>query len=176
MNNILPAGTANYAALGGPTVKAANTRQAMPFLQELADRYLTDANNMDHVLIHSLIRHTLDFNRLAYSSGVFFTAEELAGFTVATQGVGKYLQLLRARAKAAKQLLWHIVPKAHYMQHFPAEAKLISPRVVQCYIEESYIGKIAQIWASSKCGPYSETIQAVSLLKYLVWVVVELDL
>ena len=176
MKNLLPAGTADYAALGGPTVKAANTRQAMPFLRGLADRYLTNPLNMDHVLIHQLIRHTLEFNRLVYSSGTFFTDDELIAFRTATEGIGKYMQLLRSRAKQKKQLLWHIVPKTHYMQHFPDEARLISPRVVQCYIEESYIGKIAAIWTSSKCGPYSETIQFLALLKYLVWVVIELDL
>ena len=86
------------------------------------------------------------------------------------------MQLLGSRAKAKKELLRHIVPNTHYMQRFPAEAKIIPPRVVQCYIEESYICKIAQIWASSKSGPYSETIQRVGLLKYLVCLVVELDL
>ena len=86
------------------------------------------------------------------------------------------MQLLRSRAKAAKQLLWHIVPKTHYMQHFPQEARLISPRIVQCYIEESYIGKIAQIWASSKSGPYKDTIQYWVLLKYLVWLTIGLNL
>ena len=39
-----------------------------------------------------------------------------------------------------------------------------------------YIGKVAKIWASSKNGPYSETIQRVGLLKCLVWLAVELDL
>ena len=175
MKHITPAGAAEYAALGGPTVKAANTRQAMPVLKELADRYLTDVNNMDHVLMHQLIRHTLEFNRLMYSSGVFFEAAELAAFTHAAEGIGKHMQLLRSRAKAATQLTWHITPKTHYIQHFPAEAKLISPRVVQCYIEESYIGKIAQIWAASKNGPCKETIQEISLLKYLVWLVIELN-
>ena len=91
-------------------------------------------------------------------------------------GAGKYLQLLRARAKEATQLLWHITPKAHYMQHSPAEAKLISPRAVQCYIEESHIGKMAQVWSSCKNGPVKETIQFTALLKYLVWLAIELDL
>ena len=84
MKNLIPAGTAKYAALGGPTVKAANTRQAMPLLKELALRHLTDSNNMDHVIIHQLIMHTLEFHRLAYSTGVFFTTGELAAFTEAT--------------------------------------------------------------------------------------------
>ena len=174
--NLLPAGEKQYAALNGPTVKAANTRQAMPVLKEIANRYLTDIANIDHVSMHQLITHTLEFHRLSYCSGVFFTQEELAAFTEATNGICKYMQLLRKRAKEAKQLLWHIRPKTHYMQHFPQEARLISPRFVQCYIEESYIGKIAQVWASSKNGPYKESIQSITLLKYLVWLAIELDL
>ena len=118
----------------------------------------------------------MEFHRLSYSSGTFFTPEDLAAYDEAAKGMGKYMQLLRKRAKAAEQLLWHITPKTHFMQHFPQEARLISPRIVQCYIEESYIGKIAQIWTSSKNGPYNETIQFFALLKYLVWLCIELDL
>ena len=173
---LLPGGASNYADLRGPTVKAANTRQAMPFLKDLANRHLTDPNEMDHVIIHQLLEHTAEFNRLIYSSGAFFTPEELAAFDQATKGIGKYMQLLRKRAKEAKQLLWKIVPKTHYMQHFPDEARLINPRVVQCYIEESYIGKLAQIWASARNGPYKEAIQFFALLKYLIWLVIEMDL
>ena len=174
--NIYPAGSADYAALGGPKVKAANTRQAMPFLGVLARLHLTDLENTDHLLMHRLIQHSLDFNRLINSSGRILTKPQLDAFTVATEGVGKYIQLLRSRAKEQRQLLWHIVPKTHHMQHFPTEAKLINPRLVQCYIEESYIGKVAKIWASSKNGPYKETVQRIVLLKYLVWLVVEMDL
>ena len=176
MKNLSSDGPATYAALCGPTVKAANTRHAMPFLKDLANRHLTSATNADHVIIHQLLNHTMEFHRLSYSSGTFFTPEDLAAYDEAAKGMGKYMQLLRKRAKEAKQLLWHITPKTHFMQHFPQEARLISPRVVQCYIEESYIGKIAQIWASSKNGPYGETIQSFALLKYLVWLCIELDL
>ena len=175
-SNLQPHGAKDYATLAGPTVKAANTRQSLPFLKYIADRYLTDESNIDHVLIHLLIRHTLEFNRVMYSAGTFFTDAEIHELTNATLGVGKYMQLLRARAKEAGSLLWHITPKTHYMQHFPAEAKLISPKAVQCYIEESYIGKIAQVWASCKNGPVKETIQATALLKYLIWLAIELDL
>ena len=68
MKNIFPSGTDKYAALGGATVKAANTRQAIPFLKDLADRYLTDGGNLDHVLIHELIKRTIEFNRLTYNT------------------------------------------------------------------------------------------------------------
>ena len=176
MKNILPAGSADYATLGGPTIKAANTRQAMPFLQDLAREHLQDIGNLDQQLMRRLIHHTLEFIRVLNSSGVVLTQLQLDDLKVATEGVGKFMQLLRHRAKEQKQLLWHIVPKTHYMQHFPAEARLINPKVVQCYIEESYIGKVAKIWSSSKNGPHKDTIQRVVLLKYLVWLAVEMDL
>ena len=173
--NVKPSG-AEYAVLHGTTIKAANTRGLVPFLKVLADKFLTDVNELDHVLMHELIKHTIKFNDVIYSSGTFLTQSEIEKLTVATQGVGKYMQLLRSRAKADKQMLWYISPKTHYMQHFPDEARLINPRVVQCYIEESFIGKIAAIWASTKNGPYSQVIQRTALLKYLVWLVIELDL
>ena len=176
ITNIIPAGTADYATLGGPSIKAANTRQAMPFVQLLCDLHLRNTDNMDHLLIRRLMDHVTDFNIVLFCSGTFLTPLRVDRLAEATEGVGKYMQLLRSRAKEAKQLLWHITPKTHYMQHFPAEARLINPRVVQCYIEESYIGKVAKIWASSKNGPHRETIQRLVLLKYFVWLVVEMDL
>ena len=176
MKHLIPGGTATYAALGGPTVKAANTRHAMPFLKDLADRFLTKKEDLHHVAMHQLIQHTLDFHKLSYSTGTFFTREELKAFGEAADGMGKYMQLLRNMAKKKQQLLWQIKPQTHYMQHFPQEARLISPRLVQCYIEESYIGKIAQIWSSTKNGPYKETIQFEALLKYLVWLTIEMGL
>ena len=176
LKNIFPGGKDHCADLRGKQAKAANTRHAMPFLKDLANECLTDNLNKDHCLIHILIDYTLEFNRLVYSTGIFYTADELAKLSEAAKGIGVTMQLLRQRAKDQKQLLWHITPKLHYMQHFPDEAKLISPRVVQCYIEESYIGKISQIWSSSKNGPCQETIQHTALLKYLIWLCIELDL
>ena len=60
------------------------------------------------------------------------------------------------------------------MMHLPGEARLIEPRIVQCYSEESMVGRATKIWASCKKGPYAYSIQEVSLINYLV--VIELDL
>ena len=138
--------------------------------------HLQDIGNLDHQLIRRLIHHNLEFIGVLNSSGVVLTQLQLDDLKMATEGIGKFMQLLRHKAKEQKQLLWHIVPKTHYMQHFPAEARLINPKVVQCYIEESYIGKVAKIWSSSKNGPHKDTIQRTVLLKYLVWLAVEMDL
>ena len=154
----------------------ANTQHAVPVLKALADTYFTDGTNVDHVLMHQLLHRTIEFKRVMDASGTFFTEPELKQLAEATEGVGKYMQLLRAKAKDDNRLIWHISPKTHYMQHFPEEARLISPKVVQCYIEESYIGKVAEIWKSCKNEPYFDCIQRLALLKYLVWLCLELEL
>ena len=148
----------------------------MPFLKTLAKHQLKDTRNTDHVCMHILIDHCITYINVLNNSGTFLNEAQLKQLNEATQGVGMYLQLLRSRAKEAKQMLWWIQPKAHYMQHIPEEAKLINPKVVTCYIEESFIGKVAKVWISSKNGPYAETIQELVLLKYLVWLAIDNDL
>ena len=176
INNLMPGGMSDWAALAGPIVKAANARQARSLLKDIANAILTDITHEYQVAIYILIDHVLEFDRVMYTSGRFLTQEELISFTEATQGVCKMMQLLRSIAKRDKQLLWHIVRNTHCMQHFPAEAASISSRYVQCYIEESFIGKIAKVWSSSKHGPYAGTIQAAALLKHLMWVIIEMEL
>jgi len=73
MKNLSSDGPATYAGLCGPTVKAANTRHAVPFLKDLANRHLTSNVDADHAIIHQLFSHTMEFHRLSYSSGTFFT-------------------------------------------------------------------------------------------------------
>ena len=81
-------------ALHGPTIKAATTRNVMPFLTVLANEHLQNIRgDMDHALMHMLIEHVLELNRLNYTTGVFFTQEQLEAYEVATQNVGKFMQL-----------------------------------------------------------------------------------
>ena len=72
--------------------------------------------------------------------------------------------------------MWHITPKTHAMKHLPGEARSIGPRVVQCYSEESMVGRATKIWASCKNGQCAYLVQEVSLIKYIVILAIELDL
>ena len=101
MKNILPAGSAEYATLGGPTIKAANTRQAMPFLKDLAREHLQDIGNLDHCLMRRLIHHTSEFIGVLNRSGVVLTQLQLDDLKMATEGIGKFMQLLGEGTKAA---------------------------------------------------------------------------
>ena len=55
--------------------------------------------NVDHVLMHKLLHHTIEFKRVMDASGTFFTEPELKQLAAAREGVGKYMHLLRATAK-----------------------------------------------------------------------------
>ena len=72
--------------------------------------------------------------------------------------------------------MYQCTPKTHYFQHLPHQATLINPRYMQCYGEESAIGKATQTWWSCAEGPYAPTVQRSVLIKYLTALVVILDL
>ena len=89
---------------------------------------------------------------------------------------GKYIMLLRQISKDRGDMLWQIVPKTHYMQHLALQSRLLNCRCVQVYKEESMVGKITAIYASCADGPYSNTIQFGTLVKYLTLLCLELEL
>ena len=86
------------------------------------------------------------------------------------------MQYLGSNSRDRFELLWHITPKIHAMMHLPTEARLIGPRIVQCYSEESIVGRATKIWANCKHGPYAYSMHEVNLIKYLVVLSIELDL
>ena len=80
----------------------------MPFLKVVADECLTNDDNRHHCLMHVLIKAVLDFNRLTYSTGVFYTTAELEALTETAQRIGSFMQLLRSEFKEEKTaLLFH---------------------------------------------------------------------
>ena len=56
----------------------------MPFLETLANRHLKDTANFDHVCMHILIGHCLQFNNVLNGSGLILTPSKLEEFTKAT--------------------------------------------------------------------------------------------
>ena len=90
--------------LSVPTIKAASTRQYVPFLKVLVDAYFTDGANVDHVLMHQLLHHTIEFKRVMDGVGAFWTEHDVEQLAKVTEGAGKYVHLLRAKAKEDKYL------------------------------------------------------------------------
>ena len=159
-----------WGELHGPLVKAANTRHFMPFLQQLANRYLNSGSPY-YTAINKLIEHANGVYHALYSSDMFLNDEQVAFLSNQVLKFGKYHMICRMHASNLGHHLFQVKPKAHYAQHIPFQSILINSRHTQCYCAESLIGKMTTIWKKSVSGPYSNrTVQRQVCVKYLVWV------
>ena len=81
---------------------------------------------------------------------------------------GRHFCWLSGEATEDGLLVWHLRPKLHFMQHLAEQSRLINPRYVQCYLEESICGKMAALAKSCFNGPnLPKKLQYLMLLKYL---------
>ena len=54
----------------GPTVKAANTRNAVAFLKDLANTCLKDESDPEQVAMHNLLKYVDEYIRLVYAAEI----------------------------------------------------------------------------------------------------------
>ena len=168
-----------WCTLHGSVVKAANSRHLHGFLAELANRFC-DSKVAPLCIEHASIRKvcsSLDgFYKLMYSSGMFMTNQQVRELKTYVDRIGRHMQLLRSIAEEANLRYYQITPNVHYGMHWPEQAQLINPRFVQCYGDESLIGRMTEIWEASCNGPFVNTQQKVVAFKWLTFFALTLDL
>lgn len=158
--------TTSFPFLHGPGVKAANTKALLHFGRILAEE-LDDggeARRRRFKTFRALVR----FNEIIESQPMFLSGsahQELC--QCIHQFLLNYSWLGRNAAERGR-VLWNVVPKHHYFAHFASQALLINPTAVRCYIDESFVGSICEVWSSSKAGPYHKKVQGTVLRKYLL--------
>ena len=108
--------------LHGPTIKAANTRGAVPAFRDLCREYCTSGSPED-VATLDLIGSLDDFYKVLYTSGIFMTPGATRRLRLLCHTFGQTMMVLRSLAARRNRLWWNIKPKAHKMQHFPFLAK-----------------------------------------------------
>ena len=82
--------------------------------------------------------------------------------------LGVHYQWLAVHAMNSGQKRWQQVPKLHYLvAHIPGQAKLINPIFVQGYCNESMVGTLSKIFASSYNGPHHDVSGVTVMKKYL---------
>ena len=92
-------------------------------------------------LLHSLAT----IERLLYSTTMFLTSEQQTTFRKAVVEFGRHYQWLRFFYESNGEQFFLVTPKVHGMQHLPMQMDLINCRFVQCYLEESSIGRLCRI-------------------------------
>ena len=164
-----------WAALSGPAIKSAMTRQAVPMFAELAKAFCTSGSPQDELM--KLITIKLDeFYTVLDAADLFLTPEQLAHFETVVQDLVTTLQHLRALADAAGLLRWPVKPKAHKLCHMPLVAASINPVKMTCYSDESHIGTLTKVWSKSIAGRYRPRAQANVLAKRWLSILLRLEL
>ena len=164
-----------WATLHGPVYKAANTRAMLPVLVELVDSYMDETNEYERT--SKLCVHAFNgIYEVMYSNGIFLPDTPKRALTRHLLRFGRCYQHLRNLSAAAGWLYWNITPKVHMSQHFAALCRIINPRYLQNYSEESQVGTMTTIWGRSAHGKYRSTIQHVVLVKRLVALALRLEL
>lgn len=155
-----------FPQLTGKIVKAASTRALVPFLVELA-------RQCDHGLPFQRHRRKmiewLDcVYKIMYEGEMFLTEDESDQLSHAVLRFSLHYTWLVNCCTANGNLYFNVVPKHHYLCHVPEQSRLINPRFVHNYREESFVGRLTTIYASCANGRYKQVVQQTALTKYLV--------
>lgn len=70
--------------------------------------------------------------------------------------------------------LWNITPKFHYMFHIGLTCYDINPRAGQTYIDESFVGRLSNVYKMCLNGPFHNTVQKVVISKWLAGILAEM--
>jgi len=112
-----------------------------------------------------------DFYIVVYRAEIFLDTDEKVLLKKSLVEMGTSWMHCADIAQGRLGELWfHVPPKAHYAQHFDAEADLINPRFCQNYIDESFISRGAKLWRHALTGPSGPIAQSKVLEKYLMMV------
>ena len=156
-----------WTVLCGQVVKAANTRCLVPFFKHLAIEYFSG-----HGEYNSSVRkvcYNLDeIETILYTSDMFLDDAALQRLDQCFRVLARHWQHLIFLSKRDYQNRWQITPKVHYSLHLASQARLINPRYVQNYAEESLIGRLTRMWGKSANGAYELVAQFTVLARYFV--------
>ena len=159
-------GADGWASLSGPAIKAAATRAAAPWIAALSTELLTRDTEHDRQ-VKQLTADLVAMYRVLYDHGIFIPDPAVAQLQTIIQRMGSTYQSLRQLSAAARQLHFRISPKVHKMMHLPMMARVLNPRHIQNYAEESLVGTVARIWKGSLSGRQRRAVQRTVLAKKL---------
>ena len=154
----------DFPELKGQLIKAANTRQLIPYVVNLATRAVncTPTNENKHALRCITAMHLLC--ETLYNADYFLTDVEKESVAHNCFKLGIHYQWLAVNTTALK---WKQPPKLHYViAHLPEQARLINPVKVQGYKNESMVGTLSNIYKLSMNGPHYDVSSATVLTKY----------
>ena len=127
-----------------------------------------DSDDVEHRALNRMVENFEKMYDIMYSADTFLTNQEKRSFQKCVMKFGESDQWLRQLSLKSGCYDFKITPKVHQAQHLPKLSRMINPRVLQVYAEESSVGRLARVWKKSKFGRYRRTIQRIVLVKLVV--------
>eukprot|EP00959_Pyramimonas_sp_CCMP1952_P381296 7989598-Pyramimonas_sp.AAC.1 len=143
--------------------------------QALVRRYLNSGSAED-VAIHAVVDSISEFYTLIYEAPLYIPDSVSLRLEAVCLKFGINYQRLRDISRRTGRLWWPVRPKHHKFQHWPFFSRVLNPRFIQCYNEESLIGSVCKIWKRSISGRYRPHVQGTVLLKKLVGLMLRCEL
>lgn len=153
--------------LTGPAIKAAATRASVAWLRTLARDFLVAGTPQDRMACE-LIDELAEFYRILYSAGRFISIAEETRLQQVCSRFGNNFLHLREHSRRSEVNAFQVKPNIHKMMHVPMLARVLNPRYVQNYCEESLVGTCTKVWARSVAGRYRQHAQPTVLTNKLV--------
>ena len=136
-----------WSFVHGPLVKAANSRQSVPFFIMLCR--LSFGHSLEDRMAMKILESLEAVYNIFDSSQIFLKASAKIAHTRHVVAMGECHMWLRDDARSRHELSWQVLPKVHQTQHLPKQADLINPRFTMSYCEGGCAGILAMIWAAA---------------------------
>jgi hypothetical protein len=145
-------------------MKGRRIRQFVPVALKLAQEFCADDEHTQHRLEVFKSLDTL-YNCID-SPGLEFSSETQQLFSTAVDNMLAHYGRLAKLSYKKNLYRWSIVPKFHYLAHFPEQSKFLAPRVSWTYGSESFMGTVAALCQACLSGTPSFAVSLTLMLKY----------
>ena len=122
-----------------------------------------------------MMENLVEFYDLIHSTDAFFDLETANRFQKVVFRFLKFYCLLSDEAISSGSVRWQVVMKHHLMAHMGLRHMDLNPKFGSTYSDESMVGRMCKIVASSLDGNHHKVHQRTALTKYLLWLIIDLD-
>ena len=161
-----------FPQLHGTPFKAANTRALTPFMAQLCSEVYALVPSLHNQRRMELFAYFKEFYQIIDDNGEFFSQETSARFSKVIFRILARNSWLHTQSIQQGHLRWHIIPKHHYLWHL-AILKGRNPRFYQTYIDESFVGRLCNVYKACLDGQYMSGVQLTVFQKYLLALSIE---
>ena len=163
-----------WGDLSGPAIKAAMTKEATPFFADYAERFWAGGTEYEERM-RAVVQCLKQFYDILGGQDLIMTPASLRKLRHTCTTFGQEFMRCREHARVQGLLSWQITTKVHKMQHIPAQARMLNPKHIACYIDESAIGTTTTVWKRSLKGKYKASASRNVFTKRVVVVLLRLE-